>query len=113
MGRKNKYTKEIKLKAILDYEKGIKSIIQLCDELDCSHMSIRAWIRGYRAQGDDFFNNKTNRSSTEITSKIKRLNPDGISKSSLSCLIIFITVYLTNISSMLKLESFHIFSFHV
>ena len=46
MGRKNKYTKEIKLKAILDYEKGVKSIIQLCNELDCSHMSIRAWIRG-------------------------------------------------------------------
>jgi transposase-like protein len=65
MGRKNKYTKEIKLKAILDYEKGVKSIIQLCNELDCSHMSIRAWIRGYRALGDDFFNNKTNRSYTE------------------------------------------------
>ena len=27
MGRKNKYTKEIKLKAILDYEKGVKSIL--------------------------------------------------------------------------------------
>ena len=65
MGRKNKYTKEIKLKAILDYEKGVKSIIQLCNELDCSYMSIRAWIRGYRALGDDFFNNKTNRSYTE------------------------------------------------
>lgn len=65
MGRKHKYTKEVKLKAILDYEKGVKSIIQLSNELDCSKMSIRAWIRGYRAQGDDFFNNKTNRSYTE------------------------------------------------
>ena len=55
MGRKHKYTKEVKLKAILDYEKGVKSIIQLSNELDCSNMSIRAWIRGYRAQGDDFF----------------------------------------------------------
>ena len=65
MGRKHKYTKEVKLKAILDYEKGVKSIIQLSNELDCSNMSIRAWIRGYRAQGDDFFNNKKNRSYTE------------------------------------------------
>ena len=59
MGRKHKYTKEVKLKAILDYENGVKSIIQLSNELDCSNISIRAWIRGYRAQGDDFFNNKT------------------------------------------------------
>ena len=50
MGRKYKYTKEVKLKAILDYKKGNKSMGQLCKELNCSDVSILAWIRGYRSQ---------------------------------------------------------------
>lgn len=65
MRRKNKYTKEVKLQAILDYDKGKKSIIQLCNELDCAHTSIWDWMHGYRSQGEDFFDNKTNKAYTE------------------------------------------------
>jgi len=65
MGRKHKYAKEIKLKAILDYEKGNKSISQLSKELNCSQVAIWGWIYGYRSQGEDFFDNKTNKAYTE------------------------------------------------
>ena len=65
MGRKYKYTKEVKLQAILDYEKGQKSIIQLSKELNCSDVSILAWIRGYKSQGEDFFNTQTNKTYTK------------------------------------------------
>ena len=41
MGRKNKHTKEVKLKAILDYENGVKSIIQFND---INHASSEAQI---------------------------------------------------------------------
>lgn len=40
MGRKSKYTKEIKLQAISDYKNGNKSMGQLCKELNCSDVSI-------------------------------------------------------------------------
>lgn len=86
MGRKHKYSKEIKLQAISDYEKGIKSITQLCNELDCTGKSIWAWIYGYRSQGEDFFDNKTvnKRYSKELKLKV-------------------VTEYLSNNSSLLDL----------
>ncbi len=65
MGRKQKFTKEIKLQAVFDYEKGTKSINQLSKELECAGTSILDWIRGYRSMGEDFFDNKTNKAYTE------------------------------------------------
>ena len=36
MGRKNKYTKDIKVKAIKEYLAGKKSIREISNELDCN-----------------------------------------------------------------------------
>lgn len=65
MGRKSKYTKEVKLQAISDYKNGNKSMGQLCKELNCSNVSILTWIRGYRSQGEDFFNTPKNKKYTK------------------------------------------------
>lgn len=47
MGRKNKFSKEIKLKAKKDYQDEHKSMIQIADELGCNDnfMSKRINIR--------------------------------------------------------------------
>lgn len=58
MGRKNKYSKEVKLQVINDYINGIKSVIQIANELNCDKSSVRKWIRGYRSNGDKFCANR-------------------------------------------------------
>ena len=40
MGRKNKYTKETKLKAIQEYINGVKSINEISNKLECRQGTI-------------------------------------------------------------------------
>ncbi|MDI6453068.1 ice-binding family protein [Peloplasma aerotolerans] len=58
MGRKQKYSKEIKLLAIQKYQDGFKSKCELAIELECSIKSIDQWIRNYKSIGESAFNNK-------------------------------------------------------
>lgn len=58
MGRKNKYTKDIKLKVIKEYNKGIKSLSEICNELDCDKRNFLDWVHMFNAHGEDVFDEK-------------------------------------------------------
>ena len=72
MGRKNKYTKDIKVKAIKEYLKGEKSIREICNELECSEGVLRRWIILYKECGPQIFEEKVHNSnySKEFKEKI-------------------------------------------
>ena len=58
MGRKQKYSKEIKLLAIKQFQDGLKSMSELAIELRCSFKSIDQRIRNYKSIGASAFDNK-------------------------------------------------------
>ena len=59
MGRKNKYTKETKIKSITEYNKGIKSLSEIYNELDCSKKTFLDWVKMFNAHGESIFDEKT------------------------------------------------------
>lgn len=63
MGRKPKYTKEIKKQAVLDYQSGRKTLRMLSKEMDCSIGTIHRWINSYISIGEEAFNDKPNNRS--------------------------------------------------
>lgn len=63
MGRKNKYTKEIKLKAIQEYINGSKSLSEISNKLECHLETVREWVTMYRGRGESIFDDKKNNQS--------------------------------------------------
>ena len=58
MGRKTKYTKETKIKSITEYNKGIKSLSEICNELDCNKRSFLDWVNMFNVYGESVFDDK-------------------------------------------------------
>lgn len=79
MGRKNKYSKEIKIKVINEYIKGFKSIKNIAYDLGCSIKAVRDWIKMYNKYGADIFDDKPrNQSYTkEFKEKVVKEYLDG------------------------------------
>ena len=81
MGRKNKYSKEVKLNIVKRYLNGEKSFRALADELHTSSSLIQRWIRMYKEYGEAAFD--TNQSNNIYTKQFKHkvvlayLNGDG------------------------------------
>ena len=63
MGRKNKYTKETKLKAIQEYINGVKSISEISNKLECHQGTILKWVTLYKGCGESVFDDKKNNQS--------------------------------------------------
>ena len=66
MGRKAKYTFEQKLQAVLDYQSGKKSAVDIAFELDMGKNGddrIREWSNLYKANGQEALNPKERNSS--------------------------------------------------
>lgn len=63
MGRKNKYTKETKLKAIQEYINGVKSISEISNKLECHQGTILKWVTLYTGCGESIFDDKKNNQS--------------------------------------------------
>ena len=63
MGRKNKYTKETKLKAIQEYINGVKSISEISNKLECHQRTILKWVKLYKGCGESIFDDKKNNQS--------------------------------------------------
>ena len=63
MGRKGKYTKETKLKAIQEYINGSKSLSEISNELECHLETVREWVTMYRGCGETIFDDKKNNQS--------------------------------------------------
>lgn len=62
MGRKNKYTKETKLKAIQEYINGVKSVNVICRELKCSYIKFYDWVKMFNKYGESIFEDKPHNS---------------------------------------------------
>ena len=60
MGRKNKYSKEIKIKVVKEYIKGIKSLGNIAYDLGCHKETVRGWVMMYKEYGADIFDDKPN-----------------------------------------------------
>lgn len=58
MGRKNKYTKETKIKVINEYIEGRKSFTDICNDLNCGKTTLRMWIKLFNQYGDSVFDDK-------------------------------------------------------
>lgn len=69
MGRKPKYTKEIKIQAIQEYLDGKKSVNQITNELQCSKKAFRLWLDFYHSIGESVFNEKTH--NKQYTKELK------------------------------------------
>ena len=66
MGRKAKYTFEQKLQAVLDYQSGKKSAVDIASELDMGKNGdnrIREWSNLYKANGQEALKPKERNSS--------------------------------------------------
>lgn len=55
MGRKPKYSKEIKIKACHDYEKGYSSFRGIADEIGTTTEVVRQWYLRYKEHGSSVF----------------------------------------------------------
>ena len=81
MGKKNKYSKEVKLNIVKRYLNGEKSFRALADELHTSSSLIQRWVRMYKEYGEAAFD--TNQSNNIYTKQFKHkvvlayLNGDG------------------------------------
>lgn len=69
MGRKNKYSKEVKLNIVKRYLNGEKSFRALADELHTSSSLIQRWVRMYKEYGEAAFD--TNQSNNIYTKQFK------------------------------------------
>lgn len=81
MGRKNKYTVEEKVQAILDYKNGIRGKAQICNDLGLSKSGevFYRWLRKYDKYGESaFYPKERNKSySKELKEKIIQDYLDG------------------------------------
>ena len=74
MGRKSKFTKEVKLQAVSDYLDGNKSTVKIAYDLQCNKSAVQSWIHGFKSQGESFFDNKTVNRSYSKELKIQVVN---------------------------------------
>ena len=58
MGRKEKFSKEVKVDACERYLSGRSGISELKNEIECDEMTLRQWIACYKNNGPDSFNIK-------------------------------------------------------
>lgn len=56
MGRKSKYSKELKLKVVLEYKSGV-SAAELAEKYSVPYCSVFKWTNKYNANGESEFNN--------------------------------------------------------
>ena len=71
MGRKNKYSKEFKLKIVKRYLSGDGSTVSLAKEINTTDTVVRRWIRKYKAYGDSAFDES--HSNASYTKEFKKM----------------------------------------
>jgi transposase len=74
LGRKAKYSKEDKLKAVKEYNDGIKSYGQLGNELGCNWNTVRKWVMSYNTLGQYAFDDKPKNKSYSRELKLLAIN---------------------------------------
>jgi len=74
MGRKSKFSKEVKLKAVNDYNERKYSLQELASILGCTDNSIRTWIKNFESMGEMAFDNKPKNKSYSKELKLAEIN---------------------------------------
>ena len=69
MSRKSKVSTEIKVQAVEDYLRGIKSLSEISNELNIYKSAISAWVRKYKTFGKEGLLNK--RYNTSYSAQVK------------------------------------------
>lgn len=75
MGRKSKYSKELKVEICKRYFKGEGSYKSLAKEIGCHQSIIHCWVKQYQAHGELFFDEK--KSNAEYTKEFKQMVVDA------------------------------------
>ena len=81
MGRKAKFSKEIKIKACEKYRNGKGSFKSISEEVGCDKTVFYKWYQDYITHGESIFDDKPSNSTYTIKFKLKVINE--IKKSSL------------------------------
>ncbi len=81
MGRKTKFSKEVKLKAINEYNSGMKSFGQIANDLGCNKKTVMSWVRNYDSIGESAFDSnsikKSNSKQLKMAAIHDYLNGEG------------------------------------
>ena len=80
MGRKAKFSKEVKIKACEKYRKGKRSFGSIAKEVGCNESILRKWYHDYINHGESIFDEKERNNSYTVEFKLKVI--DEIKKSS-------------------------------
>lgn len=85
MGRKSKFSKEIRIKACEDFLTGKKSAAELANELSVGTWTVRTWVSSYQTHGQIVFDEKPRNKSYSKEFKLQvvsdYLNGDGSQES--------------------------------
>lgn len=75
MGRKPKFSKEVKIKACEDYKKGKGSFLSIASNIGCSKITLNRWYYRYLSHGPSVFDcsNKNRSYSKEFQKEIAKL----------------------------------------
>ena len=76
MGRKSKYSKEIKLSIVKRYLAGEGSIVSLAREINSDESVVWGWVKKYQAFGENTFN--TSYKNASYTKDFKEKHCDSI-----------------------------------
>lgn len=71
MGRKAKFTKDIKIQACEDYITGKNSVINIALTIGCNESRLKEWIRYYKVYGGSYFDDNPRNSTYTSEFKMK------------------------------------------
>ncbi|SHD77104.1 helix-turn-helix domain-containing protein [Schnuerera ultunensis] len=83
MGRKPKYSKEVKIKACKDYEKGHISFQGIADEIGTTKEVVRRWYLRYKEHGPSVFETSNKNSSYSKEFKLSIIEKYNLGKYSM------------------------------
>ena len=86
MGRKPKHSKETKIKACKDYEKGIGSLGSIAKSIGASYSNVHQWYQVYKEHGVNGFETSNRNSSYSSDFKLSVVNDYSTGKYSISSL---------------------------
>lgn len=74
MGRKTKYSKEVKIQSCIDYDKGKGSFFDIAKKIGTHHSVINRWYLSYKEHGCSIFDESNSNSSYSKDFKLQVIN---------------------------------------
>lgn len=114
MGRKSKYSKELKIQIVKRYLNEEKSTVQLANEIGARDSVVGVWVKKYRKYGESAFEEKKNNSSFTKEFKLKVINAYLNNKGSMDDLAIkynipsskTLSIWILNYNNHIELKDY-------